>query len=163
MRILELALHAFGPFTDVVLDLSGGQQGVHLVYGPNEAGKSSALRALKQALFGIPMQSADDFLHAYQKLRIGMRLRNGAGRELAFVRRKGTKNTLLAADGSTPLPDSALATVLKGMTEAEFTRRFAMDHDELVAGGPVGSGRERRFRSASGRRCQGVGVAGSWT
>src|SRR5579883_59041 len=135
MRILELALHAFGPFTDVVLDLSGGQQGVHLVYGPNEAGKSSALRALKQALFGIPMQSADDFLHAYQKLRIGLRLRNGAGRELAFVRRKGIKNTLLAADGSTPLPDSALATVLKGMTEAEFTRRFAMDHDELVAGG----------------------------
>jgi uncharacterized protein YhaN len=135
MKILALALQAFGPFTDVVLDLSGGQEGLHLVHGPNEAGKSSALRALKQALFGIPMQSADDFLHAYQKLRIGLRLRTGDGRELAFVRRKGTKNTLLAADGATPLPDSALDAVLKGMTEAEFTRRFAMDHDELVAGG----------------------------
>src|SRR5437762_3121246 len=135
MKILELSLHAFAPFTDVVLDLSGGREGLHLVYGPNEAGKSSALRALKQALFGIPGQSVDDFLHAYQKLRIGIRLRNGDGQELAFVRRKGTKNTLLAADGATPLPDSALAQVLNGMTEAEFTRRFAMDHDELVEGG----------------------------
>ena len=54
MKILELALHAFGPFTDAVLDLSAGQEGLHLIYGPNEAGKSSALRALRQALFGIP-------------------------------------------------------------------------------------------------------------
>src|SRR5437667_12567189 len=100
MKILELALHAFRPFTDVVLDLSAGQEGLHLVYGPNEAGKSSALRALKQALFGIPMQSTDDFLHAYQKLRIGMKLRTSDGRELAFVRRKGTKNTTLSADAA---------------------------------------------------------------
>ena len=44
MKILELALHAFGPFTDAVLDLSAGQEGLHLIYGPNEAGKSSALQ-----------------------------------------------------------------------------------------------------------------------
>ena len=135
MKILELSLQAFGPFTDVILDFSGGREGLHLVHGPNEAGKSSALRAMRQALFGIPMQSPDDFLHSYQKLRVGMRLRDGDGRELAFVRRKGAKNTLLADDGATPLPDSALAKVLGGVTEAEFSRRFALDHDELVAGG----------------------------
>src|SRR3954451_23513544 len=100
MKILELGLLAFGPFTDVVLDLSGGREGLHLVYGPNEAGKSSALRALRQALFGIPAQSADDLRHTYSKLRIGMRLRSGDGRELAFIRRNGTKNTLLASDGA---------------------------------------------------------------
>ena len=64
-----------------------------------------------------------------------MRLRDGDGRELAFVRRKGAKNTLLAADGSSPLPDAALANLLGGITEDEFSRRFALDHDELVAGG----------------------------
>src|SRR6185312_7716453 len=134
MKILELSLHAFGPFTDIVLDFSVGREGLHIVYGPNEAGKSSALRALRQALFGFPMQTSDDFLHSYQKLRVGMRLCDGDGREIAFVRRKGTKNTLLAADGSSPLPDSTLAKLLGGMTEAEFSRRFALDHDELVAG-----------------------------
>ena len=75
MKILELALYAFGPFSDVVLDLSAGQQGLHLIYGPNEAGKSSALRALRQALFGIPAQSADSFIHSYTKMRIGLTLR----------------------------------------------------------------------------------------
>jgi uncharacterized protein YhaN len=135
MKILELSLQAFGPFTDVALDFSGGHEGLHLVYGPNEAGKSSALRALRQALFGFPTQSSDDFLHSYQKLRVGMRLRDGEGRELAFVRRKGAKNTLLAADGSSPMPDATLARLLGGMTEPEFSRRFAIDHDELVAGG----------------------------
>ena len=135
MKILELSLQAFGPFTDVTLDFSGGQEGLHLVCGPNEAGKSSALRALRQALFGFPVQSPDDFLHSYQKLRVGIRLRDGDGGELAFVRRKGAKNTLLAADGATPLPDSALARILGGVTEPEFSGRFALDHDELVAGG----------------------------
>ena len=135
MRILELALQAFGPFTDVTLDLSGGSEGLHLVHGPNEAGKSSALRGLRQALFGFPVQSPDDFLHPYKKFRVGMRLRDDEGRELAFVRRKGSRETLLAEDGSTPLPDDTLDRLLGAMTEAEFGRRFALDHDELVAGG----------------------------
>lgn len=42
MKILELNLRAYGPFTSKVLDLSGGQQGLHVIYGPNEAGKSAA-------------------------------------------------------------------------------------------------------------------------
>ena len=39
MRLLTLELLAYGPFTERVLDLSGGKEGIHLVYGPNEAGK----------------------------------------------------------------------------------------------------------------------------
>jgi len=68
MKILELGLHAFGPFTDAVLDLSASQEGLHLIYGPNEAGKSSALRALRQGLFGIPAQSSDSFVHPCSKM-----------------------------------------------------------------------------------------------
>ena len=44
MKIRKLFLKAFGPFTDSTLDFSGPAN-VHLIYGPNEAGKSSALRA----------------------------------------------------------------------------------------------------------------------
>ncbi|MBK8741639.1 MAG: AAA family ATPase, partial [Betaproteobacteria bacterium] len=46
---VRLLLHAFGPFTDKTIDSCGapGQPGdLHLIYGPNEAGKSSALRAI---------------------------------------------------------------------------------------------------------------------
>ena len=54
MKILRLDLRAFGPFSDVSLDLAAGSEGFHLIYGPNEAGKSSALRALRNLLYGIP-------------------------------------------------------------------------------------------------------------
>ncbi len=53
VRILKFDLRAFGPFSEVCLDLSGGHEGLHVIYGPNEAGKSSALRALV-TVFGIP-------------------------------------------------------------------------------------------------------------
>src|SRR6478672_10745908 len=120
MKILELALHAFGPFTDVVLDLSGGREGVHVIFGPNEAGKSSALRGLRQALFGIPGQSADDFIHSYAKMRIGLTVRGHDGQAHRFIRRKGNRNTLLAGDGTTTLPDETIQRVLNGLTESEF-------------------------------------------
>lgn len=135
MKILELALLAFGPFTDEVLDLGGGREGLHLIYGPNEAGKSSALRALRQALFGIPPQSPDDFLHPYAKLRIGLTLRAADGRELRFWRRKGTRNTLFAADHCSSLPEEEVKAFLGGLSEPDFRRRFALDHEDLVAGG----------------------------
>ena len=41
MKILELHLKRYGPFTDVSLDLSEGNPGLHVVFGPNEAGKST--------------------------------------------------------------------------------------------------------------------------
>jgi uncharacterized protein YhaN len=135
MKILELALHAFGPFTDAVLDLSAGREGLHLIYGPNEAGKSSALRALGQALFGIPAQSSDSFVHPYSKMRIGLTLRAADGRTLQLIRRKGNRNTLLDADGTTPLADGTVERFLSGLTEPEFKSRFALDHEELVQGG----------------------------
>ena len=46
MKINLFKLLAYGPFTDKILDFSDGGFGLHVVYGPNEAGKSTALRAL---------------------------------------------------------------------------------------------------------------------
>jgi uncharacterized protein YhaN len=135
MKILELSLLAFGPFTDVALDLSAGCEGLHMILGPNEAGKSSALRALQQGLFGIPARSTDDFVHEHRKMRIGLTVRAGDGRILQFVRRKGNRNTLLAADGSTALDEAEITRLLSGLTEPEFRSRFALDRDELVDGG----------------------------
>lgn len=82
MKILQINLSAFGPFTDQSLDLSGGSEGLHVIYGPNEAGKSASLRALMQMLYGIPERSSDDFVHPYAKMRIGALLRHSDGAEL---------------------------------------------------------------------------------
>lgn len=135
MRLQELWLKAFGPFTDRRLDLSGGEQGLHLVFGPNEAGKSSALRALRALLYGFPKQTGDDFLHPYDQLRVGGRLLLADGSELRFLRRKGQKSTLLAPEDESPLEDGLLDRCLQGVDEKLFATVFGLDHDALVQGG----------------------------
>ena len=80
MKLTTLNLKAVGPFTGVVLDLSAGEQGLHLIYGPNEAGKTSTLRALSHLLFGFPQRSADNFVHPNEQLRIGERCATAAAR-----------------------------------------------------------------------------------
>lgn len=136
MRIDRLDLLAYGPFTDTVLDLSAGTSGLHLIYGDNEAGKSTSLRALTGWLFGIPARTRDNFLHASPQLRIGGKLRLSDGRELEFVRRKGTKGTLLDPATVNTLDDAVLAPFLPGgMDEQLFTKLYGIDHVRLVAGG----------------------------
>ena len=135
MKILRLDLRAFGPFTDVSLDLAAGSEGFHLVYGPNEAGKSSALRALRNLLYGIPGNSADDFIHNKPNLRIGATLARRDGQQLEIVRRKGNKGTLLPPDEKEPLEESVLHGFLGGCDQAQFETMFGIDHAGLIAGG----------------------------
>ena len=132
MRIDEFNLAAFGPFTD--RDLAFGETGLHVVYGPNEAGKSSALRGLKALLYGIDERTLDNFLHANDKLRIHGLLRTSDRKELAFIRRKGRKNTLLTQDGKA-IDEQALVPFLQGVTAELFETLFGIDHQALVQGG----------------------------
>ncbi len=137
MRIQELQLLAYGPFTDSVLDFSKGSEGFHLVYGPNEAGKSSALRAIHGLLFGIPTQCRDDQLHRKRQLRVGAVLQNSKHDELWFHRRKGNKDTLLNPQNrqNVPFANDVLAPFLRGIDADTFARVFGISHDELQRGG----------------------------
>ncbi len=135
MKIARIMLTAFGPFTDLTLDFSAQSKDFHVVYGPNEAGKSSALRALRHMLFGIPVRTPDSFLHPNPTLRIGARLIGRDGRAIEFLRRKGQGKTLRGPDDETLLDDEALAPFLGGVSQAVFEQMFAIGHDELVRGG----------------------------
>lgn len=134
MRIDALELRKYGPFTGLGLDLSSGAHGLHVVYGQNEAGKSSALRGLTAALFGIDSRTTDDFVHAYTELRLLMSLRNAKGAQLSFVRRKANKNALRDASDDAALPDDALRPFLGRVDAEEFERVFGLDHVRLREG-----------------------------
>ena len=134
MEIRELNLAAFGPFSDRLLEFTPSEGGLHIVYGPNEAGKSSSLRGLKALLFGIPTRTNDNFLHDNKALRIAGKLRNNDGQELVVVRRKGNKNTLSSSEGE-QLDDAALAPYLHGVNAEVFEMLFGIDHEALVQGG----------------------------
>jgi len=128
-------LMAFGPFSDTLLDFDSGQEGLHMVYGPNEAGKSTALRALRQMLYGIPHNSPDNFVHPYPRLRIGATLRRDDGAILEFIRRKGRNNTLRGPDDAEVLDEARLRTFLGGVDAPLFSTMFGIDHARLVQGG----------------------------
>ena len=63
VKILRLDLKAFGPFTGQILEFTSQDPGIHIIYGANEAGKSSSLRALKALLYGFPERTSDNFVH----------------------------------------------------------------------------------------------------
>ena len=134
MRIQKLYLDAFGPFTNYSIDLSSGKEGLHFVYGLNEAGKSSALRAISQLLFGIPPRSTDDFVHPHNSMCIGGTISDGV-RTLNINRRKGNKGTLRNRDKDEILEESALDVFLGGMDKETFEIVFGLSHNNLVEGG----------------------------
>ena len=135
MRIRRLDLLRYGRFTDVSLSLPLHDPDVHVLYGPNEAGKSTALAAIEDMLFGIPHNSPLNFLHDYASMRIGAVLEND-GETLEVRRRKGNKDTLLTPE-ETPLPtgDGALVSFLAGADRSFFERMFSLDHARLRQGG----------------------------
>ena len=135
MRLRRLDLVRYGHFTDSSLELPEGKSDFHIIYGPNEAGKSTALAAIEDLLFGIPTRSRYSFLHDYGSMRIGAILEKGSS-SLEVLRRKGSKDTLLGVDGS-PVAggESVLSPYLAGADRSFFGRMFSLDHVRLQAGG----------------------------
>ncbi|MGB6176595.1 MAG: AAA family ATPase [Methylocella sp.] len=135
MRIQRLDLLRYGRFTDTHLALPASDSDIHIVFGPNEAGKSTALSAIEDLLFGIANNSPYNFVHDYGSMRIGAVLENG-GKTLEIRRRKGHRDTLLTAD-EVPIAGGtgALAPFLAGADQAFFTRMFSLDHERLRKGG----------------------------
>ncbi|MBI5263857.1 MAG: AAA family ATPase [Bradyrhizobium sp.] len=135
MRIRRLDLLRYGHFTDASIDLPQGKTDLHVIFGPNEAGKSTAMAAIEDLLFGIPTTSPRNFLHDYAAMRIGAIL-DFDGKALEVRRRKGNKDTLLGAN-DLPLPagDGVLAGPLGGVSREFFARMFALDHERLREGG----------------------------
>lgn len=134
MIIKRLDLKAYGPFSDRVLDFDAPLPGLHIVHGPNEAGKSSALRALQALFFGFPLRTSDNFLHPYDQLLVGGCLRQADGGELSFYRRKKNKNDLFDHNDQ-PLPAEALAPFLQGLGPDIFASMYGINHETLVQGG----------------------------
>ncbi len=134
MRISRLDLLAFGPFTDRTIDF-GDEPALHIILGRNEAGKSSALRAIGDLLYGIPVRTTDDFRHQMKEMRIGAALVGAVDSgSLEIVRRKGSGVTLLAPGGE-PIDEAVLGRLLGGVDRRLFEAQFGLSHSRLVQGG----------------------------
>ena len=136
MRLKRLDLTRYGKFTDQSIDFGGrmdGEPDLHIVYGPNEAGKSTALAAFLDVLFGIETRSRFNFLHPYATMRIGASLELAGGTQ-EFLRVKRPQNSLLDAS-ERPISEGALLGELGGIDRESYRTMFSLDDETLEAGG----------------------------
>jgi uncharacterized protein YhaN len=135
MRIAQLHLVAYGPFRGLELDLSA--PGIHVIFGRNEAGKSTTLRAITGLLYGIDTRTLDAHVHKPAELRIGGTLLGDDGARVRVVRRKGVSkggaNTLLDERGQA-IDEAVIQKLLRGVSEETFRHAFGLDHDTLQLG-----------------------------
>lgn len=129
MRIAALHLLAYGPFTNRSLEFGAGP-GFHLIYGDNEAGKSTTLRALSSIMFGYPHEVVDGYQHDAKDIALAADLIGHNGELLSFQRRRRGRNALSLANG-TPLEERAIAQMLGGTSQEVFESVFALDHHRL--------------------------------
>jgi uncharacterized protein YhaN len=134
MRLNRLDLTRYGKFTNRVIDFGERPHGgpdLHFIYGPNEAGKSTALAAFLDLLFKIGNHF--NFLHDYNAMRVGACLEFD-GRVHEFVRIKGNRNDLLDGDGR-PISEAIIAGQLGGIDRQSYRAMFSLDDETIEAGG----------------------------
>ncbi len=131
MRFEKLNLRRFGHFTDFELAFGPQTPGVpdlHVLYGPNEAGKSTTLAAIADLLYGIKRTTPWNFLHNNNVLELEATLEQGT----QSVHLKRFKNHWANASNDRlerfPLD-------LQGLTRDDYARRFSFDEQTLQAGG----------------------------
>jgi uncharacterized protein YhaN len=133
MRLASLSLEKYGVFIGRAVPFSPNAS-VHLLFGPNESGKTTALAAVTDLLYGVEDRTRFNFLHANEDIRIGAEIVGRDGGHFAFRRRKGRRNTLVD-NSDRPLPDSALDPWLAGVSRSVFEHTFGLSQQGLRAGG----------------------------
>lgn len=133
MRFDQLRLEKYGAYEDRVIDFRPGAH-LHIIVGANEAGKTSALSAIGDLLFGFPRSAQFDFRFDARALRLGAAITLQNGQQLSFRRRRGNKNTLLDADDKA-LADDPLAGVIGSLDRTVFELEYGLTSERLRQGG----------------------------
>jgi|GEM_PF-1159025 len=136
LRIDTLRVRRFGHFSDLTLELGPG---LHLLYGPNEAGKSTLLAFLRAVLFGFEKRgSPERYAPAEDDAPFGGELRLSTGMGPLLVRRmaapRGRKSetlTVLGPDGE-PVSEERLKEARGHVTRELFFDVFAFRLEELA-------------------------------
>lgn len=135
MRLARLELTRYGRFQDAVLDFGDAGDGpdVAIVFGPNEAGKSTAFSAWLDLLFGMPLRQPYAFRFERGSLLVGAALDTPEGR--LVLRRTGKRTgSLTDADGR-EVAEHRLAGLLRGLGRDAYRTRFSLDDATLREGG----------------------------
>ncbi|KQV43294.1 MULTISPECIES: AAA family ATPase [unclassified Rhizobium] len=136
MRLTALDLVRYGKFTGRRIEfgaVNAGKPDFHIIYGPNEAGKSTLFSAFLDLLFGIETRSTYGFLHPYPTMRIGGVIETGGATHDVFRIKRNQNSLVDSADR--PLPDTLFAAALAGIDRAAYQMMFSLDDETIERGG----------------------------
>lgn len=136
MRLNRLDLTRYGRFTDLSLSFGAGPvhgPDLHVIYGPNEAGKSTLLEGWLDLLFQIPPRSQMAFLHAYGAMQLGAAIEID-GQVHEIVRIKKPSGSLLDTKG-VQIGEAPLQAGLRGLDRGSYSAMFSLDGTTLAEGG----------------------------
>ncbi|MBP1849654.1 ATP-binding protein [Rhizobium halophytocola] len=136
MRLRKLNLDYFGHFTDKALDFGEARPGIpdfHIVYGPNEAGKTTTMEGFLRLLYGFEHREPYDFQHQRKNLRVSGVI-DLNGEETFFARLPTRAGSLIDANGH-PLPETALQGSLAGLGQEDYRKLLCLDDETIERGG----------------------------
>lgn len=133
MRFETLRIENYGRCKEAEL-VFPASPGFTLIFGPNEAGKSTALEAISDFLFGVPERSERGQIFGGDKISLSAGLVLADGRRLSLRRRKGRARTLTNESGE-PVEEAALGQILGATGRDRFGSLFGLGHDALRKGG----------------------------
>lgn len=138
MRLNRLDLIRYGRFSDAQIVLpnpTGDAADVTVIYGLNEAGKSTAFTAYLELLFGMKARDHPyDFRFKRSDLLVGAELElPNHGR--VVLQRNGKKVQSLLDDQGRPVEDTFLTAALNGLGRDAYVERFSLNDEGLRQGG----------------------------
>lgn len=138
MRLNRLDLTRYGRFSDAQIDLpapTGGTADVTVIYGPNEAGKSTAFTAFLELLYGMkPRDHPYDFRFKRSDLLVGGEI-DLPNRGPVVLQRNSKRAQSLLDDQGRPVDETLLTAALHGLGRDDYVERFSLDDEGLRTGG----------------------------
>lgn len=134
MKIRDLAVECYGVLTNTNLAFSGNE--LHVILGPNEAGKSTLLQLIRDALFGFPQRSPYAFTEHVGEMAVTATLELSNGDRLRYRRRKGRTNEVVGENLATSVTfDKNVLQASLGHASPElFQHVFGFSLKELASG-----------------------------
>lgn len=140
MKIIELRVDSFGAWSN--LTLGGLDEGLNVLYGPNEAGKTTLLEFIRTVLYGFSparrsLASAAGCTNAGCTTAggwLGVRSDWGelrVGRHLSFAVPESEAEVSILDQAGAVQPQARLAELLGNLDEATFNNVFAVGLQEL--------------------------------
>jgi uncharacterized protein YhaN len=136
MRLRRLDLDFFGHFAGKSYDFGAAKTGgsdFHIVFGANEAGKTTTMEGFLRLLYGFPLREPYAFRHPRANLRVSGLLEIG-GAVQQFTRLPTRGSNLLNAQGD-PVPETALQSALSGLTMEDYRKLLCLDDETIEKGG----------------------------